>query len=62
MDAFVSDKRGFPFCRTRLSRCWLVVFWSQALPIWLRYRVVQWRVDGLPEKEQVRPDIVFLFF
>ncbi|CAM9558389.1 unnamed protein product, partial [Ectocarpus fasciculatus] len=27
-------------------------FWSQALPIWLRYRVVQWKVDGLPEKEQ----------
>lgn len=29
------------------------VFWSQALPIWLRYRAVQWRVNGLPEKEQV---------
>ncbi|CAB1116856.1 unnamed protein product [Ectocarpus sp. CCAP 1310/34] len=24
-----------------------------ALPIWLRYRVVQWKVDGLPEKEQL---------
>lgn len=29
------------------------VFWSQALPIWLKYRIVQWRVNGLPDKEQV---------
>eukprot|EP00903_Cladosiphon_okamuranus_P009325 g8894.t2 len=38
--------------KSKLGLSRSAVFWSQALPIWLRYRVVQWRVDGLPEKEQ----------
>ncbi|CAM9998246.1 unnamed protein product, partial [Ectocarpus sp. 12 AP-2014] len=38
--------------KSKLGLSRSAIFWSQALPIWLRYRVVQWKVDGLPEKEQ----------
>ncbi|CAM9631883.1 unnamed protein product, partial [Phaeothamnion confervicola] len=28
------------------------IFWSSCLPIWLHYRITQWRVQALPDEEQ----------